>query len=271
MRIGTNGVALHVEVSGSGPDVLLVHGFPDTHAVWRHQVPALNAAGYRTVAPDLRGFGASDKPSELKQYELEQYVADLVGILDELGIRRAHVVGHDWGATLSQLLAALHPERVESLTILSAGTPAAVRDAGLPQREKSWYFLLFQFSGIAERWLADNDFANAREWLASHPDLDEVIERLRDPRSLSTSLGLYRTGAGPELLIDMPPLPPVPAPVMGVWSSEDFCLTERNMLGTEKYVGGSWRYERLDGIGHWLQLEAPDRFNELLLDFLSTL
>lgn len=269
MRIETNGVDLQVQISGTGPDVLLVHGYPDTHAVWRYQVPALNAAGYRTIVPDLRGFGSSDKPTELAAYELEQYVADLVGVLDELQIERAHLIGHDWGSTLSQLVAGHYPERVASLAILSGGSPSSIIDAGLVQREMSWYFLLFQFSGIAERWLAENDFANAREWLGSHPDLYEVIERLRDPRALSTSLGLYRTGAGPELLVEPPVLPQVQAPVMGVWSSEDRYLTEESMTGTAKYVGGSWRYERLDGIGHWMQLEAPERVNELLLDFLS--
>ncbi|MFF3226124.1 alpha/beta fold hydrolase [Nocardia suismassiliense] len=269
MRIETNGIELQVQVSGSGPDVLLVHGFPDTHASWRYQVPALNAAGYRTIVPDLRGFGASDKPVELAQYELVEYLADLAGVLDELGVERAHVVGHDWGASLAYLLAASCPDRVASLTCLSVASPAAVVDAGLAQREKSWYFLLFQFSGIAERWLAQDDFVNARQWLATHPDLYEVIERLRDPRALSTSLGLYRTGAGPQLLVEPPALPPVLAPMLGVWSSEDRYLTEEAMTGTEKYAGGSWRYERLDGIGHWMQLEAPERVNELLLDFLS--
>lgn len=268
MRIETNGIELQVQVSGSGPDVLLVHGYPDTHAVWRYQVPVLNAAGFRTIAPDLRGFGASDKPTELAQYELAEYVADLVGVLDDLDVQHAHVIGHDWGASLSVLLAGLHPERVDSLTTLSVGTPAAVVDAGLPQREKSWYFLLFQSLGIAERWLSQDDFANTRQWLASHPDLLEVIERMRDPRALSTSLGLYRTGAGPEFLVDPPVLPPVLAPMMGVWSSDDAFLTEQSMLGNEKYVKGSWRYERLDGIGHWMQLEAPNQVNELLLDFL---
>ncbi|WP_330230652.1 alpha/beta hydrolase [Nocardia sp. NBC_00508] len=97
-----------------------------------------------------------------------------------------------------------------------------------------------------------------------------MIDRLRDPRALSTSLGLYRTGAGPQLLVEPPiDLPEVLAPVLGLWSSEDRYLTEQSMTGTEKYVGGSWRYERLDGVGHWMQLEAPDRVNELLLDFLA--
>ncbi|GAB2665456.1 alpha/beta fold hydrolase [Nocardia goodfellowii] len=270
MRLRTNGVELEVQVGGSGADVLLLHGFPDTHAVWRHQVPVLRAAGYRTIAPDLRGFGASDKPAELEQYELDRYLADLIGILDELAVPRVHVVGHDWGSSLGQLFAAHHPDRVASLTSLSVGNPAAIVDAGLAQREKSWYFLFFQFHGIAERWLAEHDFANARDWLAGHPDLDEVVERLRDPRSLSASLALYRTGAGPQLLVDPPVLPPITAPVLGVWSSDDPYLTERAMLGTEKYVTGPWRYERLDGVGHWLQLEAPDRVGELLLEFLSS-
>ena len=99
MRIELSGVGLNVQASGNdgGEGVLLVHGWPDTHQLWRHQVAALTAAGYRTVAPDLRGFGDSDKPEAIDDYGMIKLLGDLVGILDHYDLTRAHVVGHDWG------------------------------------------------------------------------------------------------------------------------------------------------------------------------------
>lgn len=233
MRVDVNGIGLNVEVSGEGPAVLLAHGYPDTHACWRHQVAALNAAGYRTIVPDLRGFGASDKPAGLENYELDRYLGDLLAVLDAFGAERAHLVGHDWGSALVQILATVAPERVNSLTCLSVGHPAALAAAGWRQREKSWYMLLFQFVGIAEQWLTQNDFRNAREMLAEHPDADEVIERMRDPEALSAGLAVYRTGVRPETLVAPPlDLPPIQAPTLGVWSTGDRFLTEEAMTGT---------------------------------------
>src|SRR4051812_4895043 len=113
MRIDVDGVGIEVDVRGDGPPVLLLHGWPDSHALWRHQVEALNAAGYRTIAPDLRGFGASDRPLDVDAYGLLSIAGDVLGVLDHLGVARTHVVGHDWGAALSWALAAFAGDRVD--------------------------------------------------------------------------------------------------------------------------------------------------------------
>jgi pimeloyl-ACP methyl ester carboxylesterase len=221
------------------------------------------------IAPDLRGFGDSDKPSDVDAYTVEKLVGDVAGVLDALSIARVHVVGHDWGAAIGWITAALMPDRVATLTALSVGHPASFRTAGLAQREKSWYMLLFQFVGVAERWLSDDDFANLRAW-SGHPDMEDVVKRLSDPAALTASLGPYRAVLPPQSLVEpAPPLPPVQAPTMGVWSSGDLALTEAQMTASSAQVAGSWRYERLDGLGHWMQLEAPDAVNALLLDFLG--
>jgi pimeloyl-ACP methyl ester carboxylesterase len=269
MRIELDEVALEVGDRGTGAPVVLLHGWPDTADLWRHQVPALVADDYRVVTPDLRGFGGSSRPVEVEAYTAPRMIGDVVGLLDRLSIGRAHLVGHDWGAALAWMTASLVPERVASLTALSVGHPAALRTAGWAQREKSWYMLLFQFEGIAEQWLSADDFRNFREWSA-HPDVDAVVERLAEPGALTASLNLYRAILPPTTLLAPPPeLPPVQAPVMGIWSSGDLALTERSMTGSEAHVAGPWRYERVDGVGHWLQLEAPDEVNALLLDFLG--
>jgi pimeloyl-ACP methyl ester carboxylesterase len=232
-------------------------------------VAPLTAAGYRVIAPDLRGSGRSSMPTDLAAYTAPALVGDVVGLLDALDIGRAHLVGHDWGAAITWMTAALVPDRVASMTALSVGNPAAFRSVGWRQREKSWYMLLFQFAGIAERWLAADDFRNLREWSA-HPDIEPVIARLADPAALTASLSLYRAILPPESLVEAPtPLPPVPVPAMGIWSDGDFALLEEGMTGSARYVGGPWRYERVEGAGHWLQLDAPDKVNALLLDFLG--
>jgi pimeloyl-ACP methyl ester carboxylesterase len=269
MRIDVNGMGINVDDTGDGPAVLLIHGWPDTHTLWRHQVAALTAAGYRTVAPDLRGFGDSDKPAAIEDYGIFQLIGDLLGVLDHLEVSQAHVVGHDWGGAIGSVLAAMVPERVASLACLSVGHPAAFRNAGWAQRQKSWYMLLFQFQGIAERWLSHDDFHNFREW-TRHPDADAVIARLRDPEALTASLGVYRAILPPESLLTPPTeLPPIQAPTMGVWSTGDFAITEAAMTGSAAMVAGGWRYERIEGAGHWPQLDTPEAVNRLLLDFLS--
>ncbi|MDN3292475.1 alpha/beta fold hydrolase [Streptomyces ficellus] len=260
-----------VQDNGTGRDpVLLLHGFPDTHAVWRHQVRALDAAGYRTIAPDLRGFGASDRPEETAAYAPHRIVADLVELLDRLDIGRVHLVGHDWGSGIAQSLALTDRARVASLSLLSVGHLGGLLGAGWEQRQRSWYMLLFQLTGLAEEWLSRDDFANLRDMLAEHPDADEVVERLREPGALTSALSLYRAGLRPEVLFGPEqPLPSLPGPVLGVWSTGDRFLTEGSMAGTGKYVDGCWRYERIEGAGHWLQLDAPERVNTLLLDFFA--
>ena len=270
-NITVGDLSFAVQDEGEGPAGLLLHGFPDSHALWRNQVPALLDAGYRVVAPDLRGFGDSAKPSEVDAYGILSIAGDVVGILDSLGIDRAHVVGHDWGGAIGAVLAALSPERVASLTCLSVGHPAAFAAAGWEQREKSWYMLLFQFPGIAERWLAADDFANLRNW-SRHPDIDSVIAHLRDPEALTASLAVYRAILPPESLIrPSTALPRIQAPTMGIWSSEDLAITEKALTGTAAFIDAPWRYERINGIGHWAQLDAPGQVNALLLDFLTSL
>jgi pimeloyl-ACP methyl ester carboxylesterase len=268
MRVqGDGGVGIEVFVEGpeDGPPVLFMHGWPDTHNLWRHQVKALTDRGFRTIAPDLRGFGASDKPADVAAYALKHTVVDMLAVLDALGVAKAHVVAHDWGAAAAWGFVSFLPDRVDRFVTLSVGHPKAFRDAGIEQRMRSWYMLLFQFEGIAEQWLQENPFM-----LSGHPDADEVTKRLAEPGVLTASLGWYRANAHPRSLVGDPPdLPKVTVPVLGVWSDGDPALTQRQMTATEAYVGGPWRYEQVTGAGHWMQLDAPDRVNALLEEFLT--
>ena len=267
-RVNADGVGIEYQVTGEGRPVVLLHGFPDSGRLWRHQVPALAAAGFQVIVPDLRGYGGSGKPEAVDAYSLTVLAGDVLAVLAEQQISRAHVVGHDWGAALAWVLASLAPDRVDHLAVLSVGHPATFLRT-LEQRQMSWYMLLFQFPGTAERWLTEDNWANFRSW-ARHPDADQVIADLEANGSLTPGLNWYRANLPAESWAGPPPqLPPVQAPAMGVWSTGDIALSEVQMTDSAQSVAGPWRYERLEGPGHWMQLDAPDQVSQLLLDFLA--
>ena len=269
-RVAAAGVTLAVHDEGEGPAVLLLHGFPDSSRVWRAQIPALVAAGMHVIAPDLRGYGESDKPKDVEAYSVGRSVADLVAILDHLDVERAHVVGHDWGAGVAWALAAFVPARVDRLVVMSVGHPNAFREPSLEQREKGWYQLLFQFPGVAEDLIVRDDWKLFRAMLRGAGDGDRYVVDLARPGALTAALNWYRANASPAQELDRTsPFPAVPAPTMGLWSTGDAYLTEESMVESAGHVAGPWRYERIDGASHWLQLDAPERVNELLLEFLA--
>jgi len=261
IRINGDDVELAVLDEGEGEAVLLIHGFPDSARLWRHQLPTLTDAGFRVVAPDLRGFGASDKPADVDDYRMHHAVKDMVAVLDALGIERTHVVGHDWGAAVAWAMALLAPQRVNRLVVMSVGHPGVRRS--LEQREKSWYMLLFQFPE-AEELLRQNDWELLREWIASHPDFDP------EGFDLTAGLNWYRANLHPRnQLGPARVLPPAQADTLGLWSTGDNYLIERGMTESAAHVSGRWRYERIEDAGHWMMLDQPERINALLLDFLA--
>ena len=272
LRVGELELNVVDEADGrnAGPAVLLIHGFPDSSHLWRHQIPALVSAGFRAIAPDLRGFGESDRPADVSAYGLMTLVKDMLALLDTLGVKSAHVLCHDFGAAVGWLLAALHPARVERFVPLCVGSPQSFAEAGFAQREKSWYMLLFQFKDVAEQILMRDGWAFLREFARNHAECEHWISQLSRPGALTAALNLYRANSGPERWLQpRPPLPKVRAPTLGIWPSGDAYLTEAQMTGSAAYVSGPWRYQRLEGASHWLQLDRPDELNRLVLDFLK--
>jgi pimeloyl-ACP methyl ester carboxylesterase len=269
MLLTANGIELHVEVHGDGDaePVLLLHGWPDSAALWRHQVPALTEAGYRAITPDLRGFGRSDRPDSVDSYRLANSVADVAAVLDAAGAADAHVVGHDWGAAVAWASAMFLPDRVRTLTVLSVphlAAPDTVR-----QREMAWYQLFFQFEGVAEATLEHDDWAFLRELTPGYQDIGRAIENLSRPGALTASLNWYRANLAPQMPGSRPELPPVTAPVLGVWSDGDRYLDGARMRASGDLVKGPWRYEEITGASHWIPLDAPDQVNGLLLEWLA--
>jgi pimeloyl-ACP methyl ester carboxylesterase len=247
--VSANGLNFQVEETGAGPAVLLLHGFPDTGDVWRHQAPALAAAGLRTIVPDLRGRGRSERPQEVAAYAWVELVADATGILDAFGIERAHIVGHDWGAALAWAIAALAPERVDRLVVISVGFPGAVR----PDRrtlEQGWYRLLVLFPEAEDVLLRDDAYL-LRTLIAGAPDADRYLDLLADREALTAGLAWYRANSPVENLpgTDTPRLPTVAAPTLGVFGEQDPYLTERAILASQKFVTGGGSGSCARGVG----------------------
>ncbi|MET0188487.1 MAG: alpha/beta hydrolase [Pseudonocardia sediminis] len=275
-RVELPGITLSViDTGGTGPAVILLHGWPDRASMWSHQIRGLAAAGYRVIAPDLRGFGDSDRPEGVENYTFDKTSADVLGLADALGVDRFALAGHDWGASLGWALTIFSP-RVTRYAAFSVGHTASFLGAGLEQRQLSWYMLWFQFPGVAESVLPADDWAFLRTW--AHPDtspddpaLARQIADLSRPGALTASLNWYRANLDPATFAGVAPpaLPRIDRPVLGVWSSRDMALTEAQMTGSAAFVDGGFTYERIDGVGHWIPVEAPERTTELLLDFLG--
>jgi pimeloyl-ACP methyl ester carboxylesterase len=282
-RIDVGEVRLAVTEAGdpSGEPVVLLHGFPELARCWRHQLPALAAAGYHAVAPDLRGYGGSDRPSAVDAYAAPRLVADVAGLIGALGHDSAHVVGHDWGGGLAWALAGARPELVRSLTILNA--PVGVVSARLrredpAQRAKSWYMLLFQFPGVAEAWLSQDDFANLRQFVFDtaapgtfpEQEREHLIAALRADGALTAALNWYRANMPPAAWLREPPdPPPVTVPTLIIWGEADAYMDPVLLERSAATVTGPLRVERLPGVSHWVPEEAPDRVNALLVEFLA--
>jgi pimeloyl-ACP methyl ester carboxylesterase len=272
-----NGVRLHYVEAGAGPLVILLHGFPEFWYSWRRQVPALAEAGFRAVAPDLRGYNESARPPGVRNYRIELLVDDMAEFIAHLGTDRATVVGHDWGGAIAWILAMRRPERVQRLVILNAPHPAAfVRElATWEQKLRSWYMLFFQLPLLPEWLLRAGDFALVGRMFRRDPvhpeaftseDIRRYKKALSRPGALTAALNYYRAlfRFGRDKLRDVRP---ISAPTLLIWGERDRALVIRNTEGVDRWVPGI-RVERIADSSHWVQNDAPERVNRLLIEFL---
>jgi pimeloyl-ACP methyl ester carboxylesterase len=269
MKVSSGDVQLNVTVEGQGPTILLLHGWPDTSALWRDVADDLVAQGYRVAVPDLRGCGLSDKPTQVERYAMHHLVGDVVAIVAALGDDKVTLVGHDWGANLAWVTATYRPDLIERLVVVSVGHPTSFRSAGLEQQIKSWYTLLFFHEGVGEAFLRKNDYEAMRRW-TGHPRVEEVIAELERDGQMTTHLLWYRANLPPESFVSAPPvLPAVEVPVLGLWSSGDLALSEQQMTNSAQYCSRGFTYVRFEGHGHWLPIEAPHELSAEIVKFFS--
>ncbi|MFD2796485.1 alpha/beta fold hydrolase [Promicromonospora vindobonensis] len=256
MEITLDGLRFDVDVSGpeDGPSVLLLHGFPQSRRAFDAVVPRLHAAGLRTIAPDQRGYSPGARPLDVASYAPHHLVADAVGVLDALGIERAHVVGHDWGAAVAWLLAGKASERVLSLTALSVPHLSAFGWAianDPDQQQRSRYMGFFRTEGVAEDALLADGAARLRAMLPAE-QADVYAEPLSDRAALTSALNWYRAGG----LRDG--APPCPVPTTFVWSTGDSAIGRAGVDRCGEHVTGEYRFVELEGVSHWIPEQAPD-------------
>ena len=269
-----NGARYHVVDRGAGSrTVLLLHGMPDTSSVWRHQVEALVGAGFRAVVPDMLGYGGSDKPPAAERYRGGRILADLFALLDALELERVDVVGHDWGAFASWEMVLACPERFRRHVAVSVGHPDTMTAMQSPAEVKESWFQYLNAQDDAPELYAANDGAFFKRFIIpSHPEVDEVWTRMKDPLAMIALLNWDKGNpmASAYLATARRTEPPrrCLVPTLGIWSDGDRYLWEEQMRRSEASMSAAWRYQRIDGASHWVMLDRPGAFNELLLDWL---
>ena len=265
--IQVNGLNYSVNVTGTGKPIMLLHGFPDSSHLWRKVVPYLVDAGFMTIVPDLRGFGETDAPKGRKNYKLDLIADDCLKILDALGIKeKVYLAGHDWGSALGWVLAINNPDRFEKYMALSVGHVTAFAYAGIPQLLKAWYMVFFHFKGLAE-WMYTRKNFKMMKWHVGKMDseLDQYMADMSRPGRMTAAMNWYRANVIDAFIKNFGKCK---IPVLGIWSDQDAYLNEKQMKkGTRKYMDADFQYERISGAGHWLQVEKPEEFAKLAIEF----
>ena len=283
--VTVNGVALHCVTAGpdDGDLVVLLHGFPEFWYSWKHQLPALVDAGFRVVAPDLRGYNRSAKPSGVAAYRMNELVADVVGLIEHYGDGETHLVGHDWGGLIAWQVAIEHPDVLDRLVVLNAPHPTSY-DRHLrsspSQLLRSWYVFYFQLPVLPEIGFRWNDYAvvesllegQTRTGAFTDADIERYKSALATPGAVTAALNYYRAlgrqRARQYLRGEGVPDQPVDVATMLVWGADDHALDSELTEGLDEWVP-DLRVERIPGASHWVQFDAADRVNERLIDFLA--
>lgn len=275
------GIRLHYAQWGGSrkdaPLVVLLHGFPEFWFSWRHQLQALGEAGYRVVAPDLRGYGQSDKPRGVDAYQIETLTDDVAALIRSLGAEQASIVAHDWGGMVAWWHAMRHTQQVRTLSILNCPHPAhRIQMFTDPaQVRKSFYMLFFQLPRIPERTIRHDDHAFIRRMFREDPKTpgafsDEDIQRYvdaLDPASTTAALNYYRAYLRRSASSLKSAMRPIDVPTQVLWGTNDNYLQLDYASPPSRWV---WdvRVEKLEGYSHWVQVDAAAEVNKRLLGFL---
>lgn len=269
------GVTLHVAECGDGPPVVLLHGFPEFWYSWRKQMPYLAANGFRAIAPDLRGYNLSSKPAGVRSYSIPEIAADISALSGSLG-EAVTLVGHDWGAAVAWRVATATPELVRRLVILNVPHPAALRRELRTSRQKLrfWYQLALQPPLLPELLLRARNFAllrRAMKKLTNPPipddDLSRYVEAWAQPGSLRAMVSYYRAVARrtPARTASQTS-PSMNMPALLIWGDRDPFFNPRGILSSPEFMP-SLRVETIRGAGHFVQSDAADEVNRLILRF----
>jgi len=271
------GLRLHWVEAGEGPLVLFLHGFPEHWLAWRKQLPALATAGFRAVAPDLRGYNRSGKPKGVSSYRMENLAGDVANLVRHLGHERVFLVGHDWGGAIAWCVPALHPGLVERLAILNAPHPVLMRKrlATLAQARRSSYMFFFQLPFLPERSLLRHRAGFLKVMLRRDPSTPgafspEEIEAYREaflrPGAATAAINYYRAAFRSRTRVTGLRRSLSGVPTLVLWGEGDRYLGPELLDGLDALVP-DLRLVRIPGASHWLPADAPDRVNAELVAF----
>jgi pimeloyl-ACP methyl ester carboxylesterase len=269
-----DGLVFTARVAGpdDGSPVLLLHGFPQTSRCWAAQLDALAAAGFRAIAFDQRGYSPGARPDDVAAYKPAALVADVLHVADACGVDRFDLVGHDFGGMVAWMVAGHDPDRVRTLTVASTPHPAAFKasyQGSSDQNERSGYMRSFRAAerGATEAQLLADGAAGLRSVYAGlAPDaVEEYVAVLGQPGALVAAIDWYRSMSGTASAAT----PPASVPTLYVWSDQDPSLGRDAAEATAALVTGPYRFEVLEGVGHWIPEQAADTFTGLLIEHLG--
>jgi pimeloyl-ACP methyl ester carboxylesterase len=281
--VETNGINLHCVVQGEGPLVILLHGFPECWYSWRHQIPVL-AERFKVVAPDMRGYNLSDKPSGVESYTMNKLTNDVAGVIEAFGCEKAHVIAHDWGGAVAWMFAVTYPDMLDRLVAMNCPHPAVfAKDLLSNPRQllRSWYMFFFQIPGLPEAAFRAFDYAQLRRaftgWAIdkaafSAEDLDELAKAASQPGALTGGINYYRAVFRGMKLSGMRAMatsfPRIKSPTMIIWAEEDRALGRELTYGLDPYFETPPVIHYIPNCSHWVQQEQPLLVNEYLEEFL---
>ena len=278
-RITANGLSFTLDEAGDGDTVALcLHGFPEARQAWSEQLPAFSALGWRAAAPDLRGYGMSDRPKGRDAYKIERLVEDVVALFDALGAKKRILIGHDWGGIIAWQVAIRRPDLLNGLVILNAPHPSAYRrgyERGWKQKLASWYVLFFQLPLLPELQMTAGDGRGLERALKSSaktfpPDRLALYRcNVCRPGAASAMINYYRANAV-ELGLGPLPTGKIKAPTLMIWGEDDSFLDPALTEGNEVYVE-DFTLHRLPGVSHWVCEEASSVVNRLIGDWAARL
>lgn len=303
--VDANGIRIAVHEQGEGPAIVLLHGFPELAFSWRHQLPALAAAGFRAIAPDQRGYGKTSVPPEVADYGIEKLIGDVHGLLDALELSTATFVGHDWGAILLWQMAMLAPDRIEKLIMLNIPHyPRPVEDPISIWRRRhgnDFYIVNFQDSDEADRVFANDPVRFFDVTMRRGQITRELFDKLPDDKkvvSLIHALSKDEHGGEPLLTADERDhyaaeyarsgfsgainwyrnwtdnwrrmegvQQTISIPTLFIGADNDVLIAPQHITGMKALLQ-DLQIHMLEGCGHWSQQEQPDEVNRLIVDWL---
>lgn len=274
-----NGIRMHYVEQGKGDLVILLHGWPEFWFSWRKQIPEL-AKRFHVVAPDLRGFNETDKPTSVSQYKLEIVTKDIVDLIEKTGHEKATVIAHDWGGAVGYELGMNYPEKLNKLIIMNSPHPSVMKKNLMKnpkQRRKSWYMFFFQlpllpelFIGFDLRTMFKKSFRGWAYNKENFPNevIEEYVKAYSKKGAMRGGINWYRAAFRSWKEDNKKIKPPVSVPTLIIWGENDKALGKELTYDLDKYFFAPFEVKYIEKCSHWVQNEYPELVNKYILEFI---